>query len=293
VRALRGRRSPPRIRRERSGLVLELGGEPSWTIPESEDAVGDRLDELARDGTDRALISLSSVLGVETLPANEARPLLDAYHEDLTGLPDALAGWGAVKLSDPSGEDVDAALEHDAVGICLPAGALTSPDRLAACRPVLQRLEERDVPLFVHPGGGHCVHGSGDLAWWPAAVVYVCEMHAAWHAFLEWGRPAHPSLRVVFAMLAGAAPIHVERLRARGGPADRLHDPLLFYETSSYGPQALDALVRRVGAEQIVRGTDRPVIEPELISMGTAFDYAVGVANPARLLGPRGMEALA
>jgi hypothetical protein len=41
-----------------------------------------------------------------------------------------------------------------------------------------------------------------------------------------------------------------------------LRDPLLFYDTSSYGPAAVEAMARRVGAEQLVYGSDRPVVEP-------------------------------
>ncbi len=67
-------------------------------------------------------------------------------------------------------------------------------------------------------------------------------MQAAWLAFLAAGRPRHPRLRVIFSMLAGLAPLHAERLSSRGGPGSSSPDPLLFYDTSSYGPAAVDAL---------------------------------------------------
>ena len=46
-------------------------------------------------------------------------------------------------------------------------------------------------------------------------------MHAAWHAFAVWGRPAHPRLRVCFAMLAGlgAAAPRAARSPAAGAPS--------------------------------------------------------------------------
>ena len=43
-----------------------------------------------------------------------------------------------------------------------------------------------------------------------------------------------------------------------------LRDPLLFYETSSYGPAAVETLARRVGEAQLLYGSDRPVIEPTM-----------------------------
>jgi hypothetical protein len=122
-------------------------------------------------------------------------------------------------------------------------------------------------------------------AWWPAMTGYVADMNAAWHAFAAFGRPRHPALRVVFAMLAGGAPLHGERLSARGGPAQALADPRVFYDTSSYGERTIDAVVRCVGIDQLVYGSDRPVIEaPAACPLGSAAGQAMVAANVARLL---------
>ncbi len=100
----------------------------------------------------------------------------------------------------------------------------------------------------------------GAPPWWGALTGYVAAMQTAWFAFAAWGRPAHPGLPVCFAMLAGLAPLHRERLMARGGsaPADR-H---AFLDISSYGDRAVDAVVREIGVDQLVFGSDRPVIAP-------------------------------
>ena len=76
------------------------------------------------------------------------------------------------------------------------------------------------------------------------------------------GEARAPALQVVFAMLAGLAPLHAERLAARGGPSDAVHDRLTFFDTSSYGPRAIDAMLRVVGVDRLLYGSDRPVIEP-------------------------------
>jgi predicted TIM-barrel fold metal-dependent hydrolase len=109
-------------------------------------------------------------------------------------------------------------------------------------------------------------------------------MHQAWFAWAAWGRADHPRLRIVWAMLAGGAPLHAERLAARGGPG--VQDPLSYYDVSSYGPRAIDAMARVVGIEPLVYGTDRPVIEPaSLAPLGDAAVDAITSANPSRLLG--------
>ena len=61
-------------------------------------------------------------------------------------------------------------------------------------------------------------------------------------------------------MLAGTAPLLGERLAVRGGPPADLADPLVFYDTSSFGPKAIDALAGVCGAAQLVYGSDRPVV---------------------------------
>ena len=89
----------------------------------------------------------------------------------------------------------------------------------------------------------------------------------------------------MWAMLAGGAPLHVERLAARGGPAGAVHDERSWFDVSSYGPKAVDAMLRVVGVDRLVHGTDRPVVDPpSLAALGPAFRHAVTRANPARVL---------
>jgi predicted TIM-barrel fold metal-dependent hydrolase len=221
------------------------------------------------------------------LPADEARPLLAAWHDAVLGLEPVFGAWGSVALRDAGAADVDALLDRGAVGLTLPAGALAGPDRLERVAPLLEALERRDAPLFVHPGGAE--HGPRapipPSPWWPALTDYVASLQSAWLAFSTWGRRAHPRLRVVFAALAGLAPLHAERVATRGGPRGAATDPLVFYDTSSYGHRAIDAIVRMVGIDAIVHGSDRPVVDavpPH--RLGTAADHALKVANVTRLL---------
>ena len=113
---------------------------------------------------------------------------------------------------------------------------------------------------------------------------YVAAMQAAWLAWAEWGRAAHPELKVVWAMLAGGAPLHAERLAARGGPAAAVHDERAWFDVSSYGPKAVDAMLRVVGVDRLVHGSDRPVVDPpSLAALGPAFRHAVARVNPAHV----------
>jgi len=87
-------------------------------------------------------------------------------------------------------------------------------------------------------------------------------MHQAWLSLNVVARRVYPRLCIVFAMLAGGAPLLDERVVARGGPSARRASALSFYDTSSYGAVAIEAMARRVGARQLVYGSDRPLAEP-------------------------------
>ena len=283
------------MRRTRDGWVLRLRSEPEYHFDLADHDPAARAISLAGDGVQRALLAISSPLGIEALPRDEAEPLLEAHNAGLLALGQPFGVWGAVSLRPPDPADVDALLDAGAVGISLPAGALAGPEGLDRCGALLDRLERRDAPLLVHPGpapwhGWRASSSDGGPqapSWWPAMTRYVADMNAAWHAFAAFGRPWHPRLRVVFAMLAGGAPLHGERLAARGGPTEMLADPGVFYDTSSYGSRAIDAVVRCVGIDQLVYGSDRPVVDavsgPSLL--GDAAAAAMVSTNVARLLG--------
>lgn len=248
----------------------------------SSEAPAQRAALVALDGVDRALVCLSSPLGIEWLPRTQAQVLIDAYLEGALSLENPFGVWGAIALDAADPGDVDRALERGCVGLSLPAGALASVDAIARLRPVLARLESHDAPVLVHPGprlSRRAQRAAGttslnDPLWWPALTDYVAGMQAAWLAFLVAGRQRHPRLRVIFSMLAGLAPLHAERLSSRGGPRPVLPDPLVFYETSSYGPAAVRMMSELVGSEQLLYGSDRPIVEPGQLGMPEVLEWA-------------------
>lgn len=280
VAALRARREPPYL----DGWTLYLDGEPPYGLPPADHDAARRAELAVTDGLGLALVSLSAPIGVEWLPAAEARPLLDAYHEGAAALPAPFGAWAAACVRDIDAKATADCLDQGFAGLQLPADALADAAGYARCAPLLELLEERGLPLFVHPG--RAAGDSEGPGWWPAMVPYVQQMHAAWFAFRAYGRPRHPRLRVCFALLAGLAPLHGERYAARGGGRTE-PDPLVFVETSSYGPRAVESVVRALGVDAVVQGSDRPYAEPPQHpghGLGGAAAYAFRIANPRRLL---------
>lgn len=277
--ALAARRSAPRLCARDGGWTLELAREAPFPLPADPHDPARRIAVLEDLGVDAAVVALSGALGVETLPDDEAREVLAAWNADADALPARLGAWGSVPLAEPHPADVDDQLDRGRVGLTLPATELASPRALDRVGPLLERLERRGAPLFVHPGP------ADPGTWLPALTSYVASLADAWHAWAMHGRRSHPRLKVVFAALAGLAPLHAERLDARvpGAAARRaLVDPLTFYETSSYGPVAIETLARVVGQSALVHGSDWPYAEARPLEQ--PLRRAVLEENPAALL---------
>ena len=293
---LEARETLPFVRRSHGLTVLHSAGEQPYLIDVEAEPGERRARLLAQDGLDIALVALSSAIGVEALARADAQALIQAHLQGLATLPDGFAAWGPVALDDPDPDDVDRLLAAGCVGVVLPAGALCGASALARSAPLLHRVAARGAPLFVHPGpepGGPPPPEASlnEPLWWRPLTYYVAQMQAAWLTFVTLGRREHPGLMVLFAMLAGGAPLLSERLQARGGPAIDLRDPLVLYDSSSFGPAAVETVARRVGAAQLVYGSDRPVAEPVATGRETLL-----AANGTRLLEhlqPQTAEALA
>jgi hypothetical protein len=274
---LRSRTTAPRL----DGWTLILDGEPPYDVDPADHDLSGRAALAAADGFDLVLTSLSSPLGVEWLAPEDAAPLLEAYHSDSLGLSAPFGAWAAACVTEIDAPALAALLDRGFAGLQLPADALLDEAGYARCGPLLSLLESRGLPLFLHPGPAPEVSGP---SWWPALVPYVQQMHAAWFAFRAYGRARHPRLRVCFALLAGLAPLHGERLAARGGGRGEV-DRDAFLETSSYGPRAIDATIRALGIDTVVCGSDRPYAPPPgELGLGEAASHAIRVTNPGRLL---------
>ena len=273
---------PPRL----DGWTLLTGSEPPFAVNPADHDADLRARQAARDGVDLAVIGMSSPLGIEYLMPDDAEPLLEAYHRGVAALRSPFAGWAAACIAAIDAPALAKQLDLGFVGLQLPATAVADQAGYLRCAPLLDVLADRELPLFIHPGPAAGVPASGP-AWWAALVPYVQQLHAAWFAFRAYGRPTYPTLRVCFTALAGLGPLHGERLAARGGSdplARGAVDPLVYVETSSYGSRAIDSVLRVLGVDALVFGSDRPYARPAELDLGEAACHAIRAANPAQLL---------
>lgn len=151
---------------------------------------------------------------VPSFALGEHPDVVAAYHEGVRELPPPFRAWSWGTPRD------------GCVGTAIPATATAVPTGL----------------VFVHPGAA-----TGTPH--PALTDYVTQMHTAYFTL-----PRRQGTTIVWAMLAGLAPLHHERAAARGAPAFTGE----YFETSSYGPQAIRAM--ELTGKQLVYGSDRPVL---------------------------------
>jgi len=274
VEALARRTQPPRLR----GTTLELHGEGAATIDLEAHDLEARLRLLDRCGIDVALVSLQPTLGIGKLPEDERDELVAAYEDGMRDLGAAAARLLPLAVG---------RCREEFVGTCVGAPDLLDLDRLA---PTLDELERSEKLLFVHPGPVVSQDRGVPLpSWWAAVVDYTAQMQAAYAAWIAAGVKRWPNVDVVFALLAGGAPFQLERLQSRGVSSRGLLHTSVYFETSSYGRRAVELCLATFGVDQLLFGSDTPVLDPEqtltaIRSFGDAVTDALCAQNPSRIL---------
>lgn len=264
IEALLTRQERPRLR----GNMLEL---PSgdWEADLGDHTLETRLALLDRHEIDVAVISCPPTLELD-------EELQELYHE---GIAEVVAASHGRLLALACG-----AARDGFAGAAVAAWDLAG---LAALEPLLDELDGRGSLLFVHPGPAAVPPNAPD--WWPAVVDYTSQMQAAYAAWIALYADRWPDLTVVFAILAGGAPIQLERLASRGVETRTVLRPNVFLDTASYGKRALELALATYGVEQLLFGSDVPVIDLEsslhsVRSFGQAVADLVCGENAARIL---------
>jgi predicted TIM-barrel fold metal-dependent hydrolase len=279
---LRARSKAPYLR----GWTLHTDGEPPYDVDPAGHDVAARVAADREAGVATSCLSLSSPLGIENLLRPEAQPLIDAWHRGVRELPDHFRAWVSVPAEDADLVSLRRLLGEDRfVGLQLPATDLLTPFAWERSAQLLLAAELAGKPVFVHPGPEPPrVLGGRVPQWWAPVVGYTAQLQAAWWGWQAvGGRRLFPRLKVLFGAGAGLAPVLVERHALRGGGRSTV-DPDVFVDTSCIGTRALEAVVRVLGIDALVLGSDRPYGDALEEFLGDAATHAVRVANPTRLL---------
>ncbi len=271
---LRGRTEPPMLRVDE--LITVEGAYP---FAASDHDPEQRLLGLDAAGLDVAVLSLQTSLGLESLPVSERDALELAWLDGIGEVVDA--GAGRFRALAPS--RAVAGFRGTSLGAC----ALTELERHAD---LLGEVERAGGFVFVHPEAFPQQHAAPE-DWWGPVVDYSAQMQRAYFSWLAEGRDRFPTLRVVFAILAGGAPFQLERRAVRGDDADvrSALDPLVFFDVSSYGRRAIELCIETFGVHQLVYGSDTPVADPgptllAVRGFGDSVAQLMQVTTPGSLL---------
>jgi hypothetical protein len=257
VERLAARADPPCLR----DGVVHIPGRAPFPLTAAETDTAQRLALLDRLGIDRALVSLSPT---------------DRFDEELG------EAWhaGIVRVCAESGGRLAAlAADRPRAGF---AGVCVAADRTVAG---LGDLAGAGLPLFVHPAPSP-TPPAGAPSWWSGGIDYAAQMQAAYAAWLERDAAGHPEAVIVFAILAGGAPLLEERWRARGASLPQ-PPPGVLLDTASFGPRALGFCATQGHAARLVFGTDAPVLAADP-ALAAVRDLAAGeqvLARGAALFG--------
>jgi len=272
VTALRARDAPPFI--DGDAITTQEG---RFAIDLAPHDVAERLRMLDRDEIDVAALSLQTSLGLEALTAEERDPLEAAWVEGVREL--VSTSGGRLLAFSPS------VVREGFAGVSLGSSVLANPD---AASSVLDAAEASGTVVFVHPDAGRA-SGAARPPWWDWVTGYPARMQEAYLAWLAFGRERWPSLRVLFAMLAGGGPFQLERLARRGVDVRSALDPNTFFEVSTHGRRAIELCVQTFGVAQLAYGSDTPVVDSQATlaavrGFGDAVTHVLQSDTPTRLL---------
>jgi aminocarboxymuconate-semialdehyde decarboxylase len=189
--------------------------------------------------------------------------------------PKRLIGLGGVPLAAPALavaelERCMGELGLAGVGISTTAREMELGD--AALRPFWEKAEELGAVVYIHPAGNT---GARFAKWylWNSVGQAFEEAMAIASLMYEGILDAFPQLKICVSHGGGYMPYYMGRIarnyaekpatrvNMKNSPAEYLR--MLYYDSCVYQPEVLEALVKRVGADRVLLGSDYPVGEPK------------------------------
>lgn len=238
-----------------------------------------RLAEMDKSGVERGVISLTTVFGVEGLPADEAMPLCRANNDGLAAIcarhPDRFSALATLPIG-----NVDATLAEferamtlpGMVGALLPGDGFLSLKRAEYFRPIFEALDKYNAMVLVHYGksahdldaykidasdNGHPRMGTLDMqAKLSQNMITFC---------LTDYLKAFPNVTVLSHNLGGNIAFEIDRMDHRTMidlppgtelPSKRFKSAKVLVDCNSLGARAIELAAEVYGADKIVFGSD-------------------------------------
>ena len=270
--------------------------------------VTERIAHMHAMGVDMQVLS-SSLVQLSTYWAEPQeslrmeRMLNDRMAAVVAANPQRLIGLGGVPLAAPALAVAElkrcmGELSLAGVGISTTARDMELGD--AALRPFWEKAEELGAVVYIHPAGNT---GARFAKWylWNSIGQAFEEAMAIASLMYEGILDAFPQLKICISHGGGYMPYYMGRIarnyvekpatrvNMKKSPAEYLR--MLYFDSCVYEPEVLEALVKRVGADRVVLGSDYPVGETKPVEFvkscklsAAEKENIIGV-NAARWLG--------
>ncbi|MEZ5761204.1 MAG: amidohydrolase family protein [Paracoccaceae bacterium] len=277
VEALLARSERPCLRERPGGALamVAMNGEFPFTSDHFDIATG--LAQMDAQGLTHRLLTFPGALGLDVLPANEAREMIAGFNDHLAGLR-AASGGRIFGLAGLPLADIDAAAQEvrrirrdlGLPGIILPSDYFNSVAEAKTLAPVLAAANETGCHVMLHPGLKVATAPPAppaDFAQYRTSAVALQAQatQTVLTLILSDIQDLWPRLSFQVVNLGGTIPFIFERMEAIARhrtpdhpfPTARLGN--LWYDCASLGPRALEAAVKVLGAERIFLGSDYPI----------------------------------
>jgi aminocarboxymuconate-semialdehyde decarboxylase len=231
------------------------------------------------------------------------RMLNDRMAQVVAANPSRLIGLGGVPLHAPALAAAELTrcmteLGLAGVGISTTAGDMELGDR--RLRPFWEAAEAHGAVVYIHPAGNTGPRFEKWYLWNSIGQAYEEAMAIA-SLFYEGILDAYPKLKICVSHGGGYMPYYMGRIarnylekpatRANMSKSPAEYLRMLYFDSCVYETEVLEALVKRVGADRVVLGSDYPVGEPKPIEFVESCalsaqekENIIG-ANAARLFG--------
>jgi aminocarboxymuconate-semialdehyde decarboxylase len=214
--------------------------------------------------------------------------------------PKRLIGLGGVPLAAPALAVAElkrcmGELGLAGVGISTTARDMELGD--AALRPFWEKAEELGAVVYIHPAGNSDRRFEKWYLWNSIGQSFEEAMAIA-SLMYEGILDAFPRLRICISHGGGYMPYYMGRIarnyvekpatrvNMRKSPAEYLR--MLYYDSCVYEPEALEALVKRVGADRVLLGSDYPVGEPKPVEF--VESCALAAEDKEKIIGVNAAE---
>jgi predicted TIM-barrel fold metal-dependent hydrolase len=240
---------PDVIRRREAYLGRDARFDALYSSPEARmETAEEVLAQMDGCGTE-----LSIVFGFAFDDPGLCREVNDYVLEAVRAHPERLAGLACVALGSAcAAAELERCLDVGMRGCGELSPAAAGQQELADLAPIAARLQERGLPLVVHASEpvGHQYPGKGTFT--PEASVALAE--------------AFPGLKLVLSHLGGGVFAYEAMPEVRQILAN------VFYDTAAlpylYAPGVYETVVKAVGAEKLIFGSDYPLLHPDRCALG-------------------------